>query len=797
MTWLIGDAAPASQIKPWQIRGDIRVAADRIAIDRLRAEFDRESVEGRIAYLWPSASRPARLDAALTASELDLDAVLAFGGSTFAGLGLPWPREIALALDVERSRIAGFDVRNTVARISFDERGVSVDRLSVADFGSTSVQARGRIEIAPAPGGSISIDLDARQIDGVIALADKFAPAFAEPLRRLAAQQKSAKLAINVGLTNSESGVAAGRLGLTGRVGAIRINLAADATGKPEDFANGNLRSLATAGLRLDAQLRADDSTLLLGLVGLERYAIADKRPGLFSVSATGAPGEDVRFDGKLVAAGIDAVANGTLRLPQGKPAAVELDQVSGTLYGNRVHGRLAVRLGEGPQIDGAIETETLDAPAIIVAAIGMKRQTGRANAPGWSPEPFVLNASGITGRIAFTAARAAFSPDLVVRQMRGVAQLGPSRVAFENIDGELANGRFGGQLEFGTSADGLTARANLQLEGADMESVFSGAGRPPIAGRVMFKAAVQGAGLSPAAFVGSLTGNGTISLESARFANLNPRMFDAVIRAVDLGIPADANRIRTFVTSALDGGSLSLLQARAELNIAAGQARLANVVMQADGVDVALMAALDLASTSLDATVTMTGRHTIGGADHPSVLISLKGALTGPQRSIDANLLASWLAMRAVDQQARQLEAMERAQREQMEREQAQREQLERARREATAPSLPVAPTSAAPPADASRPELQALPSNTGVTTSPGQTAPSSEATSGINPGEQAPPLPPAIDIGSAPRSRTAPHADAAVPAGQPRAPPRQRQPRQARPPTPPPLDLLGNTYR
>jgi hypothetical protein len=304
----------------------------------------------------------------------------------------------------------------------------------------------------------------------------------------------------------------------------------------------------------------------------------------------------------------------------------------------------------------------------------------------------------------------------------------------------------------------------------------------------VTFKAAVQGAGLSPAAFVGSLTGNGSIGLDNARLASLNPRMFDAVIRAVDLGIPADANRIRAFVGSALDGGTLSLLEARADLSIAAGLARLTNVVTQADGVDIRLTGALDLASTALDASVTLSGRHTIGGADHPSVLISLKGALPTPQRSIDANMLASWLALRAVDQQAKQLESMERAQREQLEREQAQREQLERARREAIAPSsAPSVPT------DVSRPEIQAPPrSDTDPGTSPLKDS-SSDATRGISPAEQAPPLPPAIDVGSAPR---APHADAAVPAGQTRTPPRQRQPRQARPPTPP-LDLLGNAYR
>jgi len=43
-------------------------------------------------------------------------------------------------------------------------------------------------------------------------------------------------------------------------------------------------------------------------------------------------------------------------------------------------------------------------------------------------------------------------------------------------------------------------------------------------------------------------------------------------------------------------------------------------------------------------------------------VLIALKGALPSPQRTVDTSLLTSWLTLRAVEQQARQIDAMERA---------------------------------------------------------------------------------------------------------------------------------------
>jgi large subunit ribosomal protein L24 len=403
-----------------------------------------------------------------------------------------------------------------------------------------------------------------------------------------------------------------------------------------------------------------------------------------------------------------------------------------------------------------------------------------------------VFIATGLTGRIAFKAERASLSPTLDAKQLRGTARLGPSEVVFEDVDGELAKGRLAGRLAFGSNADGLVALAKVDLSGAEMAAVYPGAGRPPISGRLTLRADVEGAGLSPAAFMGSLSGSGAIELDEAQFANLSPRVFDAVIRAVDLGIPADASRIRDFVATALDSAGLKVARASAAIKISAGQVRLTDVTTQADGVDVVLAAALDLTSATLDANVTMSGRQTIGGTDHPTVLVALKGALPTPQRSIDANLLASWLALRSVDQQAKQLEQLERAQSEAHE--QAEREASQRAQRELAEPSptIPVAPMDdpGTIPATASVP-------NAGI--NPGAASPvSAAATSGISPGNEAPPLPPPVDVGASPRPKAVPQIDDGAAPAQARPPASRYQapkPTTRRPG--PPLDLLGGSYR
>jgi len=138
--------------------------------------------------------------------------------------------------------------------------------------------------------------------------------------------------------------------------------------------------------------------------------------------------------------------------------------------------------------------------------------------------------------------------------------------------------------------------------------------------------------------------------------------VFGGVTRAIELGIPLAGNRTREFVTGLLDTAPLPVARATASVNISAGQARLSDVNIQATGADVQASASFDFAEAALDARLTLNGVAAAPGAQRPAVLIALKGALPSPQRTVDVSLLTSWLTLRAVEQQARQLDAMERA---------------------------------------------------------------------------------------------------------------------------------------
>jgi large subunit ribosomal protein L24 len=658
MAWIAGQAGTAGPVKPWQAKGTVILGADRIAVERLQTEFGHGPIEGRVGYSWPAGNRAARLDAELKAAELDFDAVLGFGEAALPGLGLERPREAALAIEIGRARVAGFEARNLTARLKIDGAGVAIERVSIADFGNAGVEVRGRIAAEPSAGDNITADLDARELNGVLALTERYLPALAAPLRRLAGAQGSAKLRAVVSRERAAAGLANARVDLTGRIGALRVNLLASAEGTSEALSMTDLPALADAELRLGGQFDADDGGALLAALGLERLAELGRRPGRLVVTANGPLNRALRFDGKLSAGPIDAEGEGAVRLQADRPTSIAIERFIGAVGGHKVSGRLAVQLGETAQLDGAIEAETLDASATIAAAIGLPPRSG--DAKGWSPEPFPMVRSDWTGQIAFKARRAAFPGALEAEDLRGVARLTRSGIMFEDVKAAFAKGRFDGRLEVSGETGGLSARARLALSNADAALLFGTGDPPPVAGRLSLRAEVAGSGRSPAAFIGSLSGSGNVALEDARLAGLNPGVFDAVIRAAELGLPLEGRRVAPFVEGMLGSGALAVTRAEAAVGISAGQARLSEVAVQAPA-EVMAAASLDLATGTLDALVTLTGQPALSGGARPAVQVALKGAFAAPQRSFDVSSLANWLTMRAVEQQSKQLDVIER----------------------------------------------------------------------------------------------------------------------------------------
>ena len=585
VAWLT-DRSDAQGIAGGSLRaeGDVNFGSEAIAVERLKADVDRMAIEGRLAYAWPSGDRPARLEAALNAAEIDLDRAAALARGIFADTEFQWPGEGKLALKVDKASIAGVEAQRADVNLSFDQRGIDIQRLAIGDFGGTAISAKGGIDSRTlTPRGTITVDLDARGFDGLATVMEKFSPPAAEQIRRAAKKFVPAKLQLSLALDPNAARTAGtpvgAKLKVDGTAGAFQVSLQTDAGLVSDALAPGNLPKLATVETNLSGRLEAADATALVALIGLDGLLSVDKgRPGHISLTANGPLDGRLAVDGQIQAPGLDVGASGTLRLAGGQGATANLDlkvasanvrtsrqtlpttltarmaladnvatlsELVGKVAGTDFGGRLIIGLTQPAAIDGDIKLGSVDLPAAVANVIGAPAKTGNAAAV-WPSDPFEPGLlATVQGRIKVSSARVALTPKLVAQDARGVLTIDSGTASFEALDGSIAGGRVQGALQFQRDGEELTSHASIHIAGADIAELAPGDGHSPLAGRLTLDAELDGAGRSPFAVIGSLKGSSTFTLQDGRIARLDPAAFDAVIRSVDLGLPIETVRIR------------------------------------------------------------------------------------------------------------------------------------------------------------------------------------------------------------------------------------------------------------
>ena len=172
-----------------------------------------------------------------------------------------------------------------------------------------------------------------------------------------------------------------------------------------------------------------------------------------------------------------------------------------------------------------------------------------------------------------------ALTPLLAAGDVRATLRFGAAEVELQVIDGTLASGRVNGELVLLRLAEGLTARGRVKLVTANAAELLPGEGS--LTGRITLDAAAEGTGLSAVALIGSLGGNLAFKLENARLGQFDPGAFDAVIRAVDQGLPIDAGRIGERMEIALATGGLAIPIAEGTIRVNSGQARLSDAAVE------------------------------------------------------------------------------------------------------------------------------------------------------------------------------------------------------------------------
>ncbi|HEY7247309.1 MAG TPA: AsmA-like C-terminal region-containing protein [Xanthobacteraceae bacterium] len=706
--WL--GAAGDEQISPsgpLRFDADVTASGDAIDIQRLRLDLDRTSVTGHFGYAWGSKKSATRLDAALVTSEVDLDQVFALAKPLFAKRELAWPGQGALSLKAERALLLGVQAKHVDVNVRIDSSGLQIDPLIISDFGGAALAARGRIDTAAkSTGGAVTLDLDAHNLEGVLAVLDKFAPATADQVRRYGSRLTPVVLRASVTVA---PGAGSGRLAdcklkADGRAGAFRVALLGDLAGASGPLDIAAPVDLSAANVNLIGRVETDDGATLIDLLRLDRIIAVDKQPGRLAVTAKGPLHGEIEFGSRLSVGPLDAAANGRVYVwPRGNPRAelavavrnanfrsprpvigegavdpmpasftvrvaladrkIDVTDLKGTFAGESINGRLAIGMQHPLDVQGELDLGGLNLPAALAAVLGIPIHPPHVSStaqPLWPSEPFTQPLGQPSGQIFLKAARLTVMPNVDVQHFKGMLRFGEGRIALQVIEGAIAGGPINGELVFLHEGEALIARTRVRVIDASAADLLPGNGI--VSGKIRFELTAEGTGMSVLALVGSLDGRGTFTIENARVARLDPKAFEIVTRAVDQGLAIDPDRLRERVDAALAGGVLLIPRAEGAIAISGGQARVTNSMVGERGTELALNGSMSFIDREIDARLVLSRADAPeAGAKAPAEIeIGLKGPLSAPKRSIGVGKLANWLALRAVDQAAKKLDVLE-----------------------------------------------------------------------------------------------------------------------------------------
>ena len=205
---------------------------------------------------------------------------------------------------------------------------------------------------------------------------------------------------------------------------------------------------------------------------------------------------------------------------------------------------------------------------------------------------------------------------------------------------------------------------ARVELAGVDGAALhYRGLTMP--AGRTSMQMTLASQGRSASALTGALSGSGTVTLEAARIAGLDPRAFDVAIRASDSGQATDDARLRQIVEPVLSAGALPVDFGANPVHVSA-TAGFASARPRS-------MPTAPAPSYPADTTFPPTrpisaprsprprpGRT----SSRPEIQLFAAGSPDALDRNVDVASLSSWLAVRAIDRETSRLDSIERGER-------------------------------------------------------------------------------------------------------------------------------------
>jgi hypothetical protein len=678
--------------KPLHLRGNVSVAADRLAIDAMAAEIDGGAVTGRLALSTPAASGGSRFDAELKADRLDLDAATAFARA-LAGPQAEWPDVAQLSLDIGSATSAGQQLHPLLAKLGYGPTAITLDQLKIGDASSVVIEGSGRFDRVNAT-GRLALSSSAASLGQITGVLAPLSPALAARLNAagIAPGPAKLKLALDLDKDSEHAGRAVAHAVVD--LDAPQLKGTATLTAKPEIAAmrGFDLDAIRRSEIGIDSKLSSQQGRSLLVLLGLDRAIAAGDGPAQFEGSVTGMWRAPLRLKVKLSGTGLDAEAQGTAEpwateptasgnlkvgradlaplfgLKPSEPLAQNIslsarvalsgsrltfDDLDSTMPGARLRGHVALTLGDEKNVEGEVGLDALDlAPAFAIAI-------GAAGHDAAEPLDSGL-LKGWRGRITFQALRGSLPGGGELRPVSGVVKSDGQSLTFDAIKGGIGGGEATANIDARPSANGIALNARIELKGVDGVALhYRGLAMP--AGRASMQMTLASQGRSASALTGALSGSGTVTLESAGIAGLDPRAFEVAIRASDGGQATDDTRLRQIVEPVLSSGALSVASAQIPFSIRDGRLRVGATTLDAKGARAIVSGGYDIPADQADIRAVLASTAVGAATGGPEIQLFATGSPDALNRTVDVAALSSWLAVRAIDRETRRLDSIER----------------------------------------------------------------------------------------------------------------------------------------
>jgi len=690
MGWLQGRGEIAFRAqKPLHLHGDVSVAADRFALDAMKAEIDGGAVTGRIALVEKTAGGGSHFDGELKADRLDLDAVTALARA-LAGPQAEWPDEAQLSLDIGHAVSAGQQLGPLLAKLGYDPKTISVDRLKIGEASNVTLEGGGSFDRV-ASTGKLTLDSTAASLARLTGFVAPFAPSFATRLNAMGSAPGAAhvKLALDLG-NKGQSDHLTAVLDLDAP--QLKGNAVITATAPANAVRSIDLAALGRSEIGVEAKFSAEQGRALVALLGLDRVVAAGQGAVRFEGSASGAWRAPLRLKAKIMGAGLDAEADGSaepwsqdakanfnLRVRSAdlgplldlKPtdqlaqnialssrvslsgSRLNFDDLDSTIAGTRLRGRVALVLGDEKSIDGEVGLDQLSLAPLFALAIGAAgheaaEPLGSGLLKGWH------------GKIAFQALRGTLPGGGEMRPVSGTIKSDGQALTFDAIKGKIGGGDATATIDARPGANGIALNAQIQLNGVD-GSVLHYRSLAMPSGRASLQMTLAAQGRSTSALSGALSGSGTVTLESSAITGLDPRAFEVAINASDAGQATGEAKLRQLVDPVLAAGALLVASAQIPFTIRDGRLRVAATTLDAGVAHAIVSGGYDIPADQADIRAVIALAEDAPGSGHPEIQIFAAGSPDRLERTVDVSALSSWLAVRAIDRETKRLDSIER----------------------------------------------------------------------------------------------------------------------------------------